>query len=97
MAVIPFEGGPPLKIFDIQGGRDRSIRWTPDGRAMAYIVTEDGVSNIWSQPLSGGKPKQLTDFKTQNIANFAWSRDGKYLALSRGGSNGDVVLISSLK
>jgi len=97
MAVIPFEGGPPLKIFDLPGDRFRPIRWTPDGRALAYIETRDGVSNIWIQPLAGGTPKPLTDFKTQSIYNFAWSRDGRRLALSRGESINDVALISALR
>ena len=39
-------------------------RWTPDGRSVAYIVTEKGVSNIWLQPIDGSEPKPLTDFKT---------------------------------
>ena len=95
MAVIPFEGGPPLKTFDLPGAHDRPIRWTPDGRGLAYIVTRDGVSNIWSQPLAGGGPKPLTGFKTQRIFNFAWSRDGRRLALSRGETINDVALISA--
>jgi len=97
MAVIPIEGGPPLKIFDLPGDPFRPIRWTPDGRALAYIETRDGVSNIWSQPLAGGMPKPLTGFKTQSIYNFAWSRDGRRLALSRGESINDVALISALR
>jgi Tol biopolymer transport system component/tRNA A-37 threonylcarbamoyl transferase component Bud32 len=97
MAVISIEGGPPLKTFDLPGEFDRPIRWTPDGRALAYIDTRDGVSNIWAQPLLGGRPKPLTDFKTQRIFNFAWSRDGRRLAISRGESVNDVALISALR
>ena len=73
------------------------IHWTPDGQAVAYIRTRGGVSNIWSQPLDGSPPKQLTDFKSDRIFNFAWSRDGKQLALSRGVVNSDVVLISNFR
>ncbi len=51
----------------------------------------------WAQPLEGGGPKQLTDLKDQRIVNFAWSRDGKQLALSRGVVNSDVVLISGFR
>ena len=74
----------------------RRIHWTPDGRTVAYAATRGGVSNLWSQPLDGGPPKQLTDFREGLIFDFAWSRDGKQLALSRGVENGDVVLISGL-
>ena len=106
MAVIPFEGGPPAKLFDVwlsPFSRWRSfesldtIRWTSDGRGLTYIDTQGGVSNIWSQPLNGGKPVQLTNFTTGRIFNFDWSRDGKWLALARGSVTSDVVLISDLR
>jgi Tol biopolymer transport system component len=76
---------------------EKIIRWTPDGRAIAYVVTENEVSNIWAQPLDGGSPKQLTNFQSEQIFNFAWSRDGQKIALSRGIINRDVVLITGFK
>ena len=96
VAILSFSGGPPIKVFDLLQS-SRLVRWTPDGRSLAYIVTEGGVSNIWAQPLDGGPPKQLTDFKSENIFNFAWSRDGQKIALSRGVVNTDVVLITGFK
>jgi hypothetical protein len=42
----------------------------------------------------GGPPKQLTDFKSDSIFDFAWSRDGKWLALSHGRISRDVVLLT---
>jgi serine/threonine protein kinase/Tol biopolymer transport system component len=97
IAVIPFEGGAPISVMDLQTEPRSSIRWTPDGRSIAFVRTTNGVSNIWAQPLAGGEPKQLTVFKDQRIFNFAWSLDGKQLALSRGVVNSDVVLISGFK
>ncbi|MFN0086357.1 MAG: protein kinase domain-containing protein [Blastocatellia bacterium] len=98
-AVLSIDGGAPLKTLDLPATNkpDRPIRWTPDGSALAYIVTLNGVSNIWTQLWTGGIPKQLTHFKSQEIMNFAWSRDGRMLALSRGAINSDVVLITSQK
>jgi Tol biopolymer transport system component len=93
IAVVPFEGGPPIKIFNVPGSFGRTIHWTPDGRALSYVDTKAGVSNIWIQSLSGGGPQSLTNFKDQRIFGFAWSRDGKQLALSRGVVNSDVVLL----
>jgi Tol biopolymer transport system component len=98
IAVIPFEGGEPVYEFDVdQSVRDKTPRWTADGRAITYVLHRGGVSNIWSQPLDGGSPKQLTDFKTDRIFAFDWSRDGKQLALSRGMISRDAVLISNFK
>jgi serine/threonine protein kinase/Tol biopolymer transport system component len=94
LALIPFEGGRPVKMFDIILP---AVRWTPDGRSLTYIVDRAGSSNIWKQPLDGGPPTQLTDFKTDRIFWFDWSRDGKQLALVRGAVSSDVVLISDTK
>src|SRR5215813_161899 len=92
--VVPSNGGTPLYTLksDIRGVR--RLRFTPDGKSLAYIVDERGVSNLWAMPLTGGAPKQLTDFKSDLIFDFAWSRDGKQLALSRGQISRDVVLMT---
>jgi Tol biopolymer transport system component len=92
VAVIPLEGGPPTKVFDFAHPFGQAIRWVPDGRALTYIGTP--ASNIWSQPLDGSPPKQITDFKSdRKIFSFDWSRDGKHLAVARGTRTSDVVLI----
>ena len=95
-AVAPLEGGAPLRTSDIEGV-PRDLNWTPDGRALAHTDTRSGVSNIFAQPLDGGKPVQLTDFKADRIFSFAYSRDGKELALSRGTVSNDVVLIKDFR
>jgi serine/threonine protein kinase len=100
IAIIPFAGGDPIKVLDLpQSYRQTNagLRWTPDGRSLNYIDTINGVSNIWSLPLDGGPPKQLTDFKTEQIFWFDLSRDGKQLALSRGTQTSDVILISNFR
>jgi len=96
--VIPFAGGQPVQTFDYSASTlagSPIIRWTQDGRDLTYIRDQQGVSNIWAQPLSGGPPRQLTDFTAGQIFNFAWSRDGHQLALARGSQTSDVVLIRS--
>jgi Tol biopolymer transport system component len=97
IAVISVEGGQVVKMFDIPGSFGRTIRWTTDGSALTYIDTRAGVSNIWLQSLAGGKQKPLTDFKDQRLFGFAWSRDGKRLALSRGVVNSDVMLLQNFR
>jgi TolB protein len=100
VAIIAFAGGDPVKVLDLPRPSftsDPGLRWTPDGRALTYIDTVNGVSNIWSLPLDGGPPKQLTDFKTDQIFWFDFSRDGKQLALSRGTQTSDVILVRDFK
>ncbi|HEX6625814.1 MAG TPA: hypothetical protein VF064_19010, partial [Pyrinomonadaceae bacterium] len=99
IALLPFEGGDPVKLFDLPqtSNRGQPPRWTPDGRALTYINTRGIVSNIWLQPVDDGQHKLLTDFKTDRIFSFDWSRDGKRLAVSRGVVDSDVVLIGNFK
>ena len=100
IAIVPFEGGQPTKLLDLLPGTDVSEMgavWLPDGRSLAYIVTSDGVSNIWSMPIDGGAPKQLTNFTSDQILWFDLSRDGKPTLFSRGDTTKDVVLISGIK
>ena len=72
----------------------RGWHWSPDGKAIVYVNTVGGVSNLWSQPIDGSTSKQLTTFKTDRILTFAFSPDGKRLALARGSQTSDTVLIS---
>jgi eukaryotic-like serine/threonine-protein kinase len=93
-AIFPIEGGQPIKIFD--GPTGNRLDWTPDGKGLSYIVTTDGVSNIWTQPVDGGQPRQETKFTSETIRNFEWSRDGG-LMVSRYFKTRDVVLIRNFR
>ncbi len=100
LGVIPFAGGQPIKIFDYSASSVPGypiIRWSQDGRELTYIRDQGEVSNIWAQPVEGGLLKQVTDFRAGQIFNFAWSKDGRQLALARGTQTSDVVLIRTLQ
>jgi Tol biopolymer transport system component len=100
IALVPFEGGKPTRMFDIPANMTYAGgigRWTRDGRALTYIDTRGGVSNIWKLPLDGSPPQQLTDFKADRIFWFDWSHDGQRLALARGTVTSDVVMIKDFR
>ena len=61
------------------------------------MLTRNGVSNIWQQKLTGGPPKQITNFESGLIFYFEWSPNGGQLALTRGNLSSDVVLISNFQ
>jgi Tol biopolymer transport system component len=94
IALFPIEGGEPVKTFNLPA---HTVRWTRDGSALTYVDSRSGVSNLWSQPIDGGKPVQLTDFKSDLIFAFEWSRDGRQLACARGVATSDVVLFSDFQ
>jgi eukaryotic-like serine/threonine-protein kinase len=70
-----------------------SLRFARDGKAVVYVTRNDGVDNLWMQPLDGSKGRQITNFPSERIYDFHWSFDGKQLALVRGHTDSDVVLI----
>jgi Tol biopolymer transport system component len=91
--------GRPVNILcdlpDCTNPQDLPVRsgsWASDGRGVAYVDRAD-PKNIWVQPLNGGAPHQLTKFTEKDIVDFAWSPDGARLAITRGTSLSDIVLI----
>jgi len=92
-AVVRMDGSAPWReMTAFRGKALRNVRWTPDSRSLTY---SDGW-NLWAQPLDGGPARQLTAFTgVETISSFAWSRDGRQLAVSRGQTTSDVVMITS--
>ncbi len=72
-------------------------RFTPDGKAVAYPVRENGVDNIWVEPLDGSPGHPITKFDSEQIQSFHWSPDGKDLGILRGHTDSDVVLLQESK
>ncbi len=62
---------------------DNRLRWTPDGKGLAFVSSSSGASNIWIQPINGEPFRKLTDFKDAEITSFAWSDDGRQIVLVR--------------
>ncbi len=99
IAVFPIEGGENINTYTVpvSGTVSTLLHWSNDGKSILYTINANNVSNIWSQPVDGGKPRQVTDFKEMLITAFAWSQDGKQLACSRGTLMRDAILVSDLK
>ena len=97
LAIIPFEGGQPVKTIDLpRSVQPIAFAWTSDGKSIAFLDNSSGILNVWSQPLDGGAPKELTNFKSEFVSNFAISRDGK-IATYRFSATRDIVLIKDFR
>jgi serine/threonine protein kinase len=96
IVLLPVEGGKPSKILEIPQTIS-NFKWMPDGHSLAYCDTQKGVSNIWTMPIDGGKPRQMTDFNSGQIYWFDLDRSGKPTLLSRGEFRKDVVLITGFQ
>ncbi len=87
LAVRLLNSGEIVKVFEIATDE---IRWTRDGKALTYR----NKKGFWSQPLTGGEPKLLSEFKTKTFIAFEWSPDGKSIVFVDSTTSYDAALIS---
>jgi WD40 repeat protein len=94
ICIIPVEGGKPEKTFDLE--QLSYLRWRPDGSAVTFTKTIDGVSNFWDQPVDGGPQTQFTNFAAEWVQLFQWSANGD-LYCSRGYEIRDPIVITNFQ
>ncbi len=92
---VAVDSGQVKREIAMQKPHVGKIQYSPDGKALEYAVRENGVDNIWRQPLDGSAGTWETTFSAEHIGQFRWSPDGKRLALVRGHTDSDVVLMQS--
>jgi len=78
-------------------GWGRNVQFTSDGNALLYTGQDNGIGNVWLQPLDGGPAYPITNFQTEHVWFFGMSPDGKNLAVMRGHYDSDVVLLQESK
>ena len=85
---------PPRRVLKPDPRISGYVRFTPDGKALAYPITENGVSNLWVQPLDGSPGRQITNFQSGTFhVHFYWSPAGKMLGILRENTQSDIVLV----
>jgi eukaryotic-like serine/threonine-protein kinase len=96
--LVAADTGETRKALEFQRpSMTRIIRFSRDGKSVIYTVRDHGVDNLWEQPLDGSAGKQITAFTSEHIWDYHWSEDGRQLAVSRGHTDSDVVLIRDTK
>ena len=100
LAIVPIAGGQPARVFDLPVTFCETcgpFNWTPDGRAIGFGDQRGTAENLWAQSVSGGPPRALTHFTADGVSWFAWSRDGKQIAITRGTSIQDAMLVTGFR
>jgi Tol biopolymer transport system component len=78
--MAPLGGGAAVRLTTSRKP-ERSPRWSPDGRWLAFLSGRDGKkTQVWLLSREGGEAARLTDFKA-SVSSLAWSPDSTRLAL----------------
>lgn len=92
-------------FFDLSGNEEPrtvtirsqnpTIVWSEGGRSFDYADNQPDAARIWRQSFVGKGDKRLVlEIPKARIFSFAWSRDGKTLALGRGRTGNDAILLT---
>lgn len=82
--IISAQGGQPRQLTTNRGP-DSQPRWSPDGKQIAYVATDD--PNVWAPktdlmviPVGGGTPRSLTaNYADSIFGGIEWSPDGRFI------------------
>ena len=97
IALINLDSGGAPQVFAADLRIGFFGLFTPDGKALAYAIRENGADNVWLQPLDGSAGRKITNFNSQQIVDMQFSPDGKTIGLLRTNSISDVVLLQESK
>lgn len=90
---VPIEKGPTRNLTARSSAHDRSARWSPDGRKIAFISDASGEEQIYLVDQDGsGAPVPLTTQFAAMLNTPVWSPDSTRLAFSD--KDGKVYVLS---
>jgi Tol biopolymer transport system component/DNA-binding winged helix-turn-helix (wHTH) protein len=87
------ENGANVNLLDAES--DLGLTWTRDGKSLTYAVNTSESSKIIRLSLDKGEKQIVAEFPNERIFGFDWSFDGKQLAVVRGKTVSDAVMIST--
>ena len=90
---LDLEGAAAPRLLDPDQRISGAIQFTPDAKAVAYPIRENGVDNIWIHPLNGSAGRQITNFKSARLSSFTGHQTAELLGILRNHTDSDVILI----
>ncbi len=76
--IVPATGGA-AQVFITSDKNDDTLRWSPDGKRVAFLSTREGAPQIFVANADGSNPRKITDVP-ECVGEFIWSPDGKSFA-----------------
>ena len=77
--LLPIGGGDAEALTNGMAW-DMMPRFSPDGSRIAFISDRSGGDNVWTIPVAGGEPKQISREDFRLVNNPVWSPDGRFIA-----------------
>ena len=96
IVMVPLDAGPKPQVRFLEPNpaiSNYGPRFTPDGKSLVYPIRQNGVEDLWLQPLDGSPGRQITNLKADRISAFYWSPDGKSIGLLTARREYDVILL----
>jgi dipeptidyl aminopeptidase/acylaminoacyl peptidase len=78
----------PRRLTYAPTGSDSMPRWSPDGRALAFVSTRDGeVAQLWILDLDGGEAQPVTTTArlSEGVSAFDWHPSGTMFCILTAG------------
>jgi tricorn protease len=79
LATRPAEGGQEKVLTHFASGYFYTPRWSPAGDRLAF---SDNEHRLWTVATDGGEPKEVARDPYNEMHDYSWSPDGKWLAYS---------------
>jgi dipeptidyl aminopeptidase/acylaminoacyl peptidase len=74
---LPITGGNPTKVNSFEGSENNGI-FRPDGKKIAFLSSESGLSQIWESNPDGSAPTRISNTDA-DITGFSYSPDMSYI------------------
>ena len=78
---VPSDGSSAPKLFAGGDGAQRTPRFSPDSRQIAFISDADGTAQVYVAAVSGGAPKKITTLAAGVQPPLVFSPNGRMVAL----------------
>ena len=84
--MVSWDGSQRVRLTSTAESSESRPRWSPDGKYLGFLASRGDDeekkkgAQVWLLNRAGGEAQKLTDIKG-GVADFAWSPDGKRLAL----------------
>ncbi len=97
IVVVSTDNPNVLHFYKISAST-RYFEFSPDSRSLEYIENTPTDGNIWRQSLADETKREVIfTLPKDKIFHFAWSKEGKHLALARGQQINDAILLTEFE